>query len=572
MTASEAFVETLASHKVTDTFGIVGSAFMDPLHSFGTAGIRFISVQHEQNAAHMADGYARVSGKHGVCIGQNGPGVTNFMNGIATAFWAHSPVVAITPQTATTAVGLGGFQEVDQLPLFGPITKYQGHVHHPSRIADITDYAFYRALVDRGPTQINIPRDFFSYVEDFTLPVRKTIHSPQTSSDVIAKIINKLNNSCSPVILAGGGVVSSNSKIILEEFADKKNIPVATTYLHNDAFNCENNLYLGPIGYNGSQRAMDALENSDFILALGTRLGPFGTLPQYGKDYWPKNAFVVQVDVNPQVLGLSKKSDMIVHSDAHNFILELLAKTSCEPLTSTPATANAQHYINYDNSTYTDCAHPRNILKALSECIPSNAMVSTDVGNVCALANHYLHFGNEGNFLAPLSYGSCGSALPTIMGAKVAAPDRPALAFVGDGAWGMSMNETLTCIREKIPVTVVVFNNRQWGAEKKNQVLWFNNRYVGTNLKNPSFANVAKSMGADGIRITSENEVKEAMEEALHNQTQGVTTVIEVMLSRWLGEPFRRDAMKPPRRYLPKYLDDNVENESENDQPMDMIP
>ena len=566
MTASEAFVETLASHGVTNTFGVVGSAFMDPLHSFETAGIRFIPVQHEQNAAHMADGYARVSRRHGVCVAQNGPGVTNFTTGIATAFWAHSPVVAITPQCASAAVGLGGFQEVDQLPIFSPITKYQGHVHNPSRIADITDYAFYRAMVDRGPTQVNIPRDFFSHVGDYTIPTPQIIPVPYANSSTITRVIDKLNSSRSPVILAGGGIVSSDSRNILELFAEKKNIPVATTYLHNDAFNCDNNLYLGPIGYNGSQRAMEAIESSDFILAIGTRLGPFGVLPQYGKDYWPKNAFVVQVDVDSKVLGMAGKTNLAVHSDANNFILQLLQNTTCESLRS--STPVSDHYIKYDDNLRQ--LHPRSALKAISECLPKNVMVSTDVGNVCALANHYLHFGPKGNFLAPLAYGSCGTALPTAMGAKVAAPERPAVAFVGDGAWGMSMNEMLTCIRENIPVTVIVFNNHQWGAEKKNQVLWFDNKYVGTNLKNPSFAKVSRAMGGEGVQVTTESEIKEAMKYALQNQARGVTTVVEVMLSKWLGEPFRRDAMSPPKRYMEKYVFDNVHEESKNDQPCDI--
>lgn len=564
MTASEAFVETLSKRNVTHSFGIVGSAFMDPLHSFDTAGIRFISVQHEQNAAHMADGYARASGKHGVCIAQNGPGVTNFINGIATAYWARSPVVAITPQCASGAVGLGGFQEINQLPVFSDITTYQGHVHHPSRIADVTDYAFYRALSDRGPVQVNIPRDYFSYEGDYDLPSPHIPSAVPVTTATIQNIVGMLNTSNRPVILAGGGVVSSGSVKLLEKYANLKNIPVATTYLHNDAFPCTSPLYLGPIGYNGCRSAMDTIENSDFILAIGTRLGPFGTLPQYGKDYWPKNAFVVQVDSDANVLGMSKKANMIVHADAKNFVEKLLLNR-CNPL--------SLESISYEpedsECTGIDGIHPRAALAKLSECLPYNVMVSTDVGNCCSLANNYLHF-SEGNFFAPLSYGSCGTALPTIMGAKVACPDRPAVAYVGDGAWGMSMAETMTCLRENIPVTVVVFKNYQWGAEKKNQILWFNNKYVGSNLKNPSFSDIAKSMGAEGITINRRSEIKSAMATALRNQAGGLTTVIEIELSRWLGEPFRRDAMKPPRRYLEKYECDDVLHENELDQCSDM--
>jgi sulfoacetaldehyde acetyltransferase len=222
---------------------------------------------------------------------------------------------------------------------------------------------------------------------------------------------------------------------------------------------------------------------------------------------------------------------------------------------------------------------PRAALRELEKAMPEDAMVATDIGNVCSVSNSYLRFKQPNSFLAAMTFGNCGYALPAAMGAKVAAPERPAVCYVGDGAWGMSMNEVLTAVREDIPVTAVVFNNRQWGAEKKNQVLWFGDRYVGTNLKHPrpemggcGFAEIAESMGARGVRVNTLEEVGPALAAACEAQKDGVTTVIELMLTRELGDPFRRDAMHLPQRRLKKYAAFCEEAESATGQPVDLGP
>jgi sulfoacetaldehyde acetyltransferase len=209
MTPSEALVETMVAQGVTDIFGIVGSAYMDALDIFPAAGIRFIPVAHEQGAIHMADGYSRVSGRHGVCIGQNGPGVTNFVTGVAAAYWAHSPVVVITPETGSVSIGLGGFQETEQLPIFSKITKYQGHVMNQKRMAEITARCFDRAMLDMGPTQLNIPRDFF--YGDIEAEIPRPIRIGRGAGDAAAldEAAKLLAAAKFPVILSGGGVIMS---------------------------------------------------------------------------------------------------------------------------------------------------------------------------------------------------------------------------------------------------------------------------------------------------------------------------------------------------------------------------
>lgn len=574
MTPSEAFVETLVAQGVTDVFGIVGSAYMDALDLFPAAGIRFIPVVHEQGAAHMADGYSRVSGRQGVCIGQNGPGITNFVTAIAAAYWAHSPVVMITPETGTMGVGLGGFQEADQLSIFESITKYQAHVNNPARMAELTARAFDRALLEHGPTQLNIPRDYFYGEIDTAIPKPIRIDPPSGGEQSLRQAAELLAQAKFPVVMAGGGVVTSGAVNEARALAERLGAPVVTTYLHNDAFPCDHPLWCGALGYQGSKAGMHLISQADVVLALGTRLGPFGTLPQFGIDYWPKQAKIIQVDIDPRMLGLVKEIAVGVHGDAKAVATALLERLSGQKLAADDNKAQRQEEISAQQKRWeaeldqwtqeTDAwskevgseenfLHPRQVLRELEKAMPENAMVSTDIGNICSVSNSYLRFKQPKSMFAAMSFGNCGYAYPTIIGAKAAAPERPAVAYVGDGAWAMSMLETLTCVRENIPTTAVVFHNRQWGAEKKNQVDYYGRRFVGSNLNNPSFAKIAESMGAQGITVNQLGDVGDAFRKACKDQEDGKSTVLEVMCTRELGEPFRRDALKPPVRFLGKY-------------------
>jgi sulfoacetaldehyde acetyltransferase len=316
MTASEAFVETLVAQGVTDVFGIVGSAYMDALDIFPAAGIRFIPTVHEQGSAHMADGYSRVSGRHGVCIGQNGPGITNFVTAIAAAYWAHSPVVAITPETGSNSIGLGGFQETDQLPIFSKITKYQGHVTGPGRMAELTARCFDMAMAERGPTQLNIPRDHFYGEVDVDIAEPKVIERGAGGENSLEDAAALLAEAKFPVIVSGGGVVFADGVDACVALAEHLKAPVVTSYLHNDSFPAKHPLWCGPLGYQGSKAGMKLIAQADVVLALGTRLGPFGTLPQHGMDYWPKNAKIIQVDSDHRMLGLVKQISVGVCGDA----------------------------------------------------------------------------------------------------------------------------------------------------------------------------------------------------------------------------------------------------------------
>jgi sulfoacetaldehyde acetyltransferase len=567
-------VETMVAQGVTDIFGIVGSAYMDALDIFPAAGIRFIPVAHEQGAVHMADGYSRVSGRHGVCIGQNGPGVTNFVTGVAAAYWAHSPVVVITPETGSGTMGLGGFQETEQLPIFSKITKYQGHVMNAKRMAEITARCFDRAMLDMGPTQLNIPRDYF--YGDIECEIPQPIRIARGAGDEAAldAAAALLAGAKFPVILSGGGVIMGEGMKEAVALAEILHAPVACSYLHNDAFPASHPLWTGPLGYQGSKAAMKLISKADVVLALGTRLGPFGTLAQYGMEYWPKDAKIIQVDADAHMLGLVKPISVGIHGDARSAAAALASRLKGKPLACQQNKAERDAAIRSEKAAWekeleqwtheTDAysveiakdskhMHPRQMLRALERAMPKGAMVSTDIGNICSVSNSYLRFDEPRSMLAAMSFGNCGYAFPVVCGAKVARPDRPAIAYVGDGAWGISLNELLTCAREKIGVTVVVFNNGQWGAEKKNHVDFYSRRYQGVELENPSWATVAKSFGCEGVVVDSVGDVAGALQESVRRQADGKTTVIEMMVTKELGDPFRRDALSKPVRHLQKY-------------------
>ncbi len=586
MTPSEAFVETCVANGVTEMFGIMGSAFMDAMDIFAPAGIRLIPVVHEQGAAHMADGYARVSGRHGVVIGQNGPGISNCVTAIAAAYWAHSPVVIITPETGTMGIGLGGFQEANQLPMFQEFTKYQGHVVNPKRMAEFTGRCFDRAMSEMGPTQLNIPRDFFYGEISCEIPKPMRVERGAGGENSLKAAADLLATAKFPVILAGGGVVMGDAVSECKALAERLGAPVATGYLRNDAFPASHPLWTGPLGYQGSKAAMKLIAQADVVIALGSRMGPFGTLPQHGLDYWPKEAKIIQVEADHTNLGLVKKITVGIHGDAKAVAKALIAKLASATLACDATKAERAAKIKAEKDAWEKeltewtherdpfsldmieeakgertptggtYLHPRQVLRELEKALPARAMVSTDIGNINSVANSYLRFEEPRSFFAPMSFGNCGYALPTIIGAKCAAPDRPAIAYAGDGAWAMSMVEIMTAVRHDIPVTAVVFHNRQWGAEKKNQVDFYNRRFVAGELESESFSGVAKAMGAEGIVVDKLEDVGVALKKAVDMQmNQGKTCVIEIMCTRELGDPFRRDALSKPVRFLEKYKD-----------------
>ena len=569
MSASEAMVETLRVEGVTEIFGIVGSAFMDALDLFPAAGIRFIPVRHVQSAAHMADGYARVTGRPSVCTGQNGPGITNMVTAIAAAWHAHSPVMIITPSAMSSDRGKDGFQEADQLPIFRTITKFQVQVPRADRIAESFRTAFRVAMAEHGPVQVDVPRDYLYHEVDVDIPTDPKAYrvaargaGDEDSLDRAAEVLAAAKN---PVILAGSGVVDCAGADEVRRIAKALGAPVATTYLHTDAYPSDDELAVGPIGYQGSKAAMRLIAEADVVYAVGTRLGGFGTLPQYGIDYWPKSAKIVQVDIDPFQVGRVRPLEVGIIGDAKaaskaiadRLVAKLGDKQPDAARFTAIAAAKKAWAEELDSISSSDATpiSPRRALKELAAAMPEDTIVATDIGNICSVANAYVRFKTPRSYLPALGFGNCGFSYPAALGAKVAAPDRPVVSIIGDGAWGMSLHEVMTAVEEDLPVVACVFNNQQWGAEKKNQIDFYDDRIVGGNIGREcggfNFAEIANAMGANGIRVTDPADLREAYSSAL---ASGRPSVVEVMVDpEELAEPFRRDALAYPKRFLDRY-------------------
>ncbi|MFG6564046.1 sulfoacetaldehyde acetyltransferase [Sulfitobacter sp. 1A13421] len=573
MTTEEAFVKTLQMHGIDTAFGIIGSAMMPISDLFPAAGITFYDGAHECNSGMMADGYTRASGRMSMMVAQNGPGITNFVTPVKTAYWNHTPLLLVTPQAANKTIGQGGFQEVEQMALFRDMVAYQEEVRDPSRIAETLNRVILQAKRHSAPAQINIPRDFWTQVIDIELPAIVEFERPSGGETAIAEAAELLSEAKFPVILNGAGVVIGGAIDDARQLAERLDAPVCCGYQHNDAFPGSHPLSVGPLGYNGSKAAMELIAKADVVLALGTRLNPFSTLPGYGIDYWPREAKIIQVDINPDRIGLTKPVSVGILGDAGKVARSLLDRLSESAgdagreerrnLIAQTKSAWAQELTSMDHedddpgTTWNERARsrepekisPRMAWRAIQKALPTEAIISSDIGNNCAIGNAYPTFEAGRKYLAPGLFGPCGYGFPAICGAKIACPDTPVVGFAGDGAFGISMNEMVSVNRDDWPaVTMVIFRNYQWGAEKRNTTLWFDDNFVGTELaQDVSYAGIAKACGVEGVQVSSMEELTEALDRAIKAQMEeGKTTFIEVLLNQELGEPFRRDAMKKP--------------------------
>lgn len=572
MTTEEAFVKVLQMHGIEHAFGIIGSAFMPISDLFPKAGITFWDVAHECNGGIIADGYTRTTGKMAMVIAQNGPGITNFVTPVKTAYWNHTPMLLVTPQAANRTIGQGGFQEVEQMALFRDMVCYQEEVRDASRIAEVLNRVIEKARRFSAPAQINVPRDFWTQVIDIELPQMVRLERPAGGAEAVARAAKLLSGAKFPVILAGAGVVLADAIGDCKALAEKLDAPVCSGYQHNDSFPGSHPLAAGPLGYNGSKAAMELIAKADVVLALGTRLNPFSTLPGYGIDYWPKNASIIQVDTNADRIGLTKKVTVGICGDAKQVARQILSQL--DPAAGNAGRAERKALIHQTKSAWlqtlssmdhedddpgtvwnaearkrdADRMSPRMAWRAIQAGLPKNAIISSDIGNNCAIGNAYPTFEQGRKYLAPGLFGPCGYGFPSIIGAKIGCPDVPVVGFAGDGAFGISMNEMTSIGREEWPaITMVVFRNYQWGAEKRNSILWYDNNFVGTELDpHLSYAKIAEGCGLKGVQVKTQAQLTDALREACKAQEKGVTTFIEVLLNQELGEPFRRDAMKKP--------------------------
>jgi sulfoacetaldehyde acetyltransferase len=574
MTTEEAFIKVLQMHGIDNAFGIIGSAMMPISDLFPAAGIKFWDCAHETSGGMIADGYTRASGKMSMAIAQNGPGITNFVTPMKTAYWNHTPMLLVTPQAANKTIGQGGFQEIEQMKLFEDMVCYQEEVRDPSRMAEVLNRVIEKAWRGSAPAQINIPRDYWTQVIDVELPQIIRLERPQGGEQAVKDAAKLLSEAAFPVILNGAGVILSGGIDASAKLAEALDAPVACNYQHNDAFPGSHPLAVGPLGYNGSKAAMEIIQKADVILALGNRLNPFSTLPGYGINYWPTDAKIIQVDINSDRIGLTKKVDVAIQGDAKRVAEQLLEHLGAgagdkgrqerkdlvgltkskwaQELSSMDHEDDADEGVDWNErarNRQPDRLSPRQAWRAIMSAMPKDAIISSDIGNNCAIGNAYPSFDKGRKYLAPGLFGPCGYGLPAILGAKIGCPDVPVIGFAGDGAFGISMNEMTACGRGDWPaITMVIFRNYQWGAEKRNTTLWFNDNFVGTELnEGVNYAEIAKGCGLKGVQALGMEQLTDLLNTAVKEQMKdGVTTFIEVILNQELGEPFRRDAMKKP--------------------------
>ncbi|OJJ10408.1 sulfoacetaldehyde acetyltransferase [Alphaproteobacteria bacterium AO1-B] len=573
MTTEEAFVKVLQRHGIEHAFGIIGSAFMPISDLFPKAGITFWDCAHEGSGGMMADGYTRATGKLSMMIAQNGPGITNFVTAVKTAYWNHTPLLLVTPQAANKTLGQGGFQEVEQMALFKDMVAYQEEVRDASRVAEVLNRVILQAKRASAPAQINMPRDFWTQVIDIDLPPIVDFERPSGGDTAIQQAADLLSSAKHPVILNGAGVVLADAIDDTIALAERLDAPVCCGYQHNDAFPGSHRLFAGPLGYNGSKAGMELIAKADVVLALGTRLNPFSTLPGYGIDYWPKTAKIIQVDINPDRIGLTKPVSVGIVGDAKKVSQSLLSKLA--PNAGDAGREERKHEIAQTKSRWAqqlssmdhedddpgtswneraraakpDWLSPRKAWRAIQSALPREAIISSDIGNNCAIGNAYPSFEEGRKYLAPGLFGPCGYGLPAIVGAKIGCPDTPVVGFAGDGAFGIAVTELTAIGRSEWPaITMVVFRNYQWGAEKRNSTLWYDDNFVGTELDdNVSYAAIAKACGLKGEVARTMDELTEKLDAAVKDQMEnGKTTLVEVLINQELGEPFRRDAMKKP--------------------------
>ena len=532
MSGSKALLEGLWNEGARVVFGLPGGAIMPVYDAFLDSEIRHILARHEQSAAHMADGYARASGKPGICMATSGPGATNLVTGIATAFADSSPVIAITGQVATPTIGKDAFQECDTVGIVTPITKYAFQPMQSQEIPAIVKKAFKIASTGRpGPVLIDLPRDVQINVDNMSFPKKVDIrgYNPHITPHPVQtkKAADLLMNSNKPMIWSGGGIIISNATPQLREIAELLMAPVVTSLIGKGGFPENHPLSLGPIGMHGRPEANKAICEADCILAVGVRFSDRST----GRfDEFAKDAHIIHIDIDPAELGKNKKVKLPIVADVGIALKSLIAslKRKIVKRDKTLWSKRLQEIKSQiregDFGSSNELYQPK-IVQKMRELLPSNGILTTEVGKNQMWGELYYQAIEPRTWITSTGLGTMGFGFPAAIGAKVAKPEVPVVDLAGDGSFRMTENSLSTCIEEDIPVTVVILNNSTLGMVEQWQRLFYNGRYSGVKLGNtPDFVKLVEAYGAQGLRAQSIKEFEKAFKEAINSE---VTTVID---------------------------------------------
>jgi acetolactate synthase I/II/III large subunit len=534
MTGAKALIQALEKEGVDVVFGLPGGANLPIYDALVDANFRHILVRHEQSAAHMADGYARIKRKAGVCFATSGPGATNIITGIATAYADSSPVVAVTGQVPLAMIGKDAFQETDIIGVANPCTKYSFQPRAPAEIPEVVKKAVYIAESGRpGPVLVDIPKDVQQATADMKFPdlIKVRGYNPNVEADLseMARAVELLFNAERPIIMAGGGVILSGAFSELQALAELVKIPVVTTFKGKGAFPENHPLAMGPIGMHGHAEANKIILEADCIVAVGARFSDrsVGKFDEFGKGM-----SIIHMDIDPAEIGKNKSVDVALVGDVKSSLrtlVKMFSKKMIKRDSDSPWLKRRKELIQYYAETLKD--YPREItakksLKKLRELLPANAIVTTEVGQCQMWASLHFDVIAPGTFFSSTGLGTMGFGFPASIGAKAARPDVPVVDIAGDGSFNMTENSLAVSVLDKLPVIVFLMNNYMLGMVAQWQRTFYNRRYSGVHQHRcPDYVKIADAYGAQGIRAESMHELEKAIKGALKSD---VATVIDI--------------------------------------------
>lgn len=535
ISGASALLSALEREKVEYIFGLPGGANLPIYDALVDSKIRHILVRHEQSAAHMADGYARIKRKAGVCFATSGPGATNLVTGIATAYADSAPIVAVTGQVALPMIGKDAFQEIDIIGITNPCTKYAFQPRHASEIPEMVKKSFYIAESGRpGPVLIDIPKDIQQQVTKIDFPeyIKVRGYNPVVDPDLseINKACEMLLKAEKPVIMAGGGVILSGAFSELQALAELLTIPVVTTFKGKGAFPENHHLALGPIGMHGHAEANRMILEADCIMAIGARFSDrtVGRFDEFGKDI-----NVIHFDIDPAEIGKNKAVNAAVIGDVKSSLrtlIKMIPKTfKSDEEVSKQWLNRKKELVSYYEDTLKDYSREitaKKALKKLREILPADGIVTTEVGQCQMWASLHFDVISPGTFFSSTGLGTMGFGFPASIGAKAAKNNVPVVDIAGDGSFNMTENSLAVSVLEDLPVIVFILNNYMLGMVAQWQRTFYNRRYSGVHQKNtPDYCKIAEAYGAQGIRVQSMEELEKAIKTAVNSN---IATVIDI--------------------------------------------
>ena len=534
MTGARAILEALRREKTEFLFGYPGGVvipFFDELYD--QDDVKLVLVRHEQGAAHMADGYARATGRVGVCLATSGPGATNLITGIATAYLDSIPMVAITGQVKSTVIGSDAFQEADVLGITRPITKHNFLVKKPEDLASIFKKAFYLARTGRpGPVLIDVPLDISLSEIDFDYDFEPSIRSYRPTvkghANQIKKVVDAIMEAKRPLIYAGGGIIHAEAAPELRELVEKTGIPVTPSMLALGVLPSSDPLNLGMLGMHGTKSANMAVQQSDLLIAIGSRFDDRVT----GKvSEFAPNARIVHIDIDPGSISKTVKVDIPIVGDAKAILTEInkiIRKPDIDDWVGEIHEYKKANPLKYKHSE--SSIKPQFVLETINKLCGGEAIIATEVGQNQMWAAQFCAFNHPRTWLSSGGLGTMGYGLPAALGAQAAFPDRLVLDIAGDGSIQMNIQELMTAVQYHLPVKVIILNNGYLGMVRQWQELFWRKRYSGTDLSlNPDFVKIAEAYGAAGIRIEDPSRVEEKLKEAF---AEPRPVVVDVRITR----------------------------------------